>query len=144
MAKTPAPQVTLQRPDGPDRNALRAGLLTLQCFPVTPPPPGAALTEQLALDRAACTVGLPALAADELDRYLRAVPTAPSSLSPHALIRARTALDAEALADLLQFKLDIRDRSYHLKKYPACFLASEAVQWMRSHFRLDNPQVVEV
>lgn len=226
MAKTPAPQVYLQLPDGPDRDALRAGLLALKCIPVNLPPPGAALTEQLerlaldphalvfldvsndlpkvthrfdrilktwpqalrartlltrlaaghvspadrtwvqslgfadliasfddrgptsplrqALDRVASTVGLPALAADELDRYLRAVPTAPSSLSPCALIRDRTALDAEALADMLQFKLDIRDRSYHLKKYPACFLASEAVQWMRSHFQLDSPQVVEV
>lgn len=226
MAKTPAPQVYLQLPDGPDRDALRAGLLALQCIPVNLPPPGAALTEQLdrlvldphalvfldvsndlprithrfdrilktwpqalrartvltrlaaghvspadrawvqslgfadliasfedrgptsplrlALDRVASTVDFPALAADELDRYLRAVPTAPSSLSPRALIRARTALDAEALADLLQFKLDIRDRSYHLKKYPACFLGTEAVQWMRSHFRLDSPKVVEV
>lgn len=226
MAKSPAPQVYLQLPDGPDRDALRAGLLALQCIPVNLPPPGAALTEQLerlaldpqalvfldvsnalprvthrfdrilktwpqtlrartvltrlaaghvspadrtwvqslgfadliasfddrgptsplrqALDRVASTVGLPALAADELDRYLRAVPTAPSSLSPRALIRARTGLDAEALADLLQFKLDIRDRSYHLKKYPACFLGSEAVQWMRSHFQLDSPHVVEV
>ncbi|NWF47199.1 hypothetical protein F3K02_18360 [Hydrogenophaga sp. D2P1] len=226
MAKTPAPQVYLQLPDGPDRDALRAGLLALQCIPVNLPPPGAALSEQLerlaldphalvfldvsnalprvthrfdrilktwpqalrartlltrlaaghvspadrtwvqslgfadliasfvdrgptsplrqALDRVASNVGLPALAADELDRYLRAVPTAPSSLSPRALIRARTGLDAEALADLLQFKLDIRDRSYHLKKYPACFLASEAVQWIRSHFRLDSPQAVEV
>ncbi|MDP2405862.1 MAG: hypothetical protein Q8S71_09835 [Hydrogenophaga sp.] len=226
MAKSPAPQVYLQLPDGPDRDALRAGLLALQCIPVNLPPPGAALTEQLerlaldphalvfldvsnalpkvthrfdrilktwpqalrartvltrlaaghvspadrtwvqslgfadliasfddrgptsplrqALDRVASTVGLPPLAADELDRYLRAVPTAPSSLSPRALIRALTALDAEALADLLQFKLDIRDRSYHLKKYPACFLGTEAVPWMRSHFRLDNPQVIEV
>lgn len=226
MAKTPAPQVYLQLPDGPDRDALRAGLLALQCIPVNLPPPGAALTEQLerlaldpnalvfldvsnalpkvthrfdrvlkfwpqalkartvltrlasghvspadrtwvqsldfadliasfddrgptsplrqALDRVASTVGLPALAVDELDRYLRAVPTAPSSLSPRALVRARTGLDAEALVDLLQFKLDIRDRSYHLKKYPACFLGTEAVQWMRSHFRLDSPQVVEV
>lgn len=226
MSKPPAPQVYLQLPDGPDRDALRAGLLALQCIPVNLPPPGTALTEQLerlaqdphalvfldvsnalpkvthrfdrilktwpqalrtrtvltrlaaghvspadrtwvqslgfgdliasfedraptsplrqALDRVASTVGLPALAADELDRYLRAVPTAPTSLSPRGLVRARTGLDAEALADLLQFKLDIRDRSYHLKKYPACFLGTEAVQWMRSHFRLGGPQVIEV
>lgn len=226
MAKSPAPQVYLQLPDGPDRDALRAGLLALQCIPVNLPPPGAALTEQLerlaqdpralvfldvsnalprvthrfdrllktwpqalrartvltrlaaghvspadrawvqslgfadfiasfddrapaaplrrVLGRVASSVGVPELAADELERYLRAVPNAPSSLSPRALIRARTGLDAEALADLLQFKLDIRDRSYHLKRYPLCFLGTEAVQWMRSHFQLDSPQVVEV
>lgn len=226
MAKTPAPQVHLQLPDGPDRDALRAGLLALQCIPVNLPPPGAALTEQLehlaqdpkavvfldisnalprvtlrfdrilktwpqalkartvltrlaaghvspadrtwvqslgfadliasfedhapasplrrSLDMVAATVGLPALAAGDLDRYLRAVPTAPSSLSPRALIRARTGLEAEALADLLQFKLDIRDRSYHLKKYPACFLATEAVAWMGAHFKLGRAEVIEV
>jgi hypothetical protein len=226
MAKPPAPQVYLKLPDGPDRDALRAGLLALQCIPVNLAPPGATLSEQLgrlaldpqalvffdvsnplprvshrfdrlvktwpqalkprtlltrlaaghvspadrawvqalgfadllasmddsapasplrkALDRVAATVGVPALTTGELDRYLRALPAAPSGLSPRALIRARTGLDAEALADLLQFKLDIRDRSYHLKKYPACFLGAEAVQWMRAHFQLERLHVVEV
>lgn len=226
MAKTPAPQVYLHLPDGPDRDALRAGLLAMHCIPVNLPPTGAALTEQLdrlaldphalvffdvsndlprvthrfdrilkiwpqalrkrtlltrlgaghvspadrawvqslgfadliasfddrtpasplrlALDMAASIAGLPVLADDELDRYLRAVSAAPSGLSPRALIRARTGLDAEALADLLQFKLDIRDRSYHLKKYPACVLASEAVAWVGAHFKLGRSEVIAV
>lgn len=226
MAKTPDLQVYLQLPDGPDRDALRAGLLAMQCIPVNLTAPGTALTEQLerlaldphavvfldvsnalpkvthrfdhilktwpralrartvltrltaghvsladrawvkslgfadlvasfaqtsptsalrlVLDLVAFTVGLPALAADDLDRYLSAVPGSPSRLSPRAPIRARTGMEAEALSDLLQSKLDIRDRSYHFRKYLACFVGTEAVQWMGQHFQLGTKEVVEI
>lgn len=226
MATTPARQVYLQLPDGLDRDALRAGLLAMQCIPVNLPQPGAALTEQLerlsrephalvfldvsnplpkvthrfdrlvkiwpqdlmartvltrlsaghvsladrtwvqslgfadlipsfenrtsksclrqALDLVANVSGLPALSTDDLNRYLRAVPASPSSQTPRALIQARTGLEAEALADLLQVELDLRDRSYRLKKYPACFVGTEAVQWMRQHFQQEGPPMVEV
>lgn len=95
-----------------------------------------------ALDRVAATVGLSALGNDVLDRCLRTGPRARPGRSPREVVRAHTGLDAEALADLLQFKLDIRDRSYHLKLYPACFLGSSAVAWMRSHFKLDTAQAI--
>ncbi|PKO64719.1 MAG: hypothetical protein CVU22_23190 [Betaproteobacteria bacterium HGW-Betaproteobacteria-16] len=219
-------QVYLQLPDGPSRDALRAGLQAMQCIPVNMPPQGIEHAELLkrlaadkhamvfldvsnalpkvthrfdhvlktwpqalrartvltrlsaghvspadrawvqslgfpdlvasfenssassplrwALDLVADTAGLPALSAEDLDRYLRSVPGTQASLSPRAFIHARTGLDAEALADLLQFKLDIRDRSYHLKKYPSCFVGAEAVHWMGQHFELDHQQVVKV
>jgi hypothetical protein len=225
MTKTSSLQVYLQLPDGPDRDALRVGLLALQCIPVNLATPGAALTEQLerlaldpqavvfldasnalpkvthrfdhlldtwptalrartvltrlaaghvnpvdrawvkslgfadlvasfedtsstsalrqALDRVARAVGLPALTNDDLDRYLSAVPGSPSRLSLHALIRTRTGMDAEALTDWLQSHLDIRDRSYHFKKYPACFLGTEAVRYMGQHFQLSPQEAVE-
>lgn len=226
MAKTPAPEVYLQLPDGPDRDALRAGLLAMQCIPVNLPAPGALLAEQLeslaldpqalvffdisnalpkvthrfqrihrtwpqalrmrtvltrlsaghvsladrtwvqslgfrdllasfadrapatslrqALDWVAQTMNMPVPARDELDRYLRAIPGAHRGASPRSLILEIIGLEAEVLADLLQFKLDIRDRSYHLKKYPSCFTGSEAVRWMGEHFQLDHHQVIEI
>ena len=76
-----------------------------------------------ALDLVALTVGLPALAADNLDRYLSAVPGSPSKLSLSA---------------------PIRDRSHHFKKYPACFVGKEAVQWMARFFQLSPKKVVEI
>ncbi|MCU0955760.1 MAG: DEP domain-containing protein [Hydrogenophaga sp.] len=226
MTRSNTPQVYLQLPDGPDRDALRAGLQAMKCVPVNLPPPGAAYAELLqrlamdttaivfldvsnalpkvvnrfdqllkswpqalrartvltrlaagyvssadrawvqslgfadlvvsfmnsssssplrrALDLVAGEAGSRALSAEDLDRYLRAVPGSQSRLTPRSLIRARTGLQAEALADLLQFKLDIRDRSYHLRKYPACFIAAEAVQWLAQHFQLERAQVIEV
>lgn len=226
MAKPPAPQVYLQLPDGTDRDALRAGLLALQCIPVNLPAPGPALNEQLqrlagdpqavvfldvsnalpkvthrfdrilktwpqalrgrtvltrlaaghvspadrtwvqspgfvdlvasfdhtgpnaqlrwALDRVATTLGLPVLADDQLGRYLSAVPGSSTQASPRSLIRAGTGMEAEALTDLLQTALDIRDRSYHFKRYPACFLGTEAVTRMGQRFGLNTAEVVEV
>lgn len=226
MSKTPSLQVHLQLPDGPDRNALRAGLLALQCIPVNLAAAGAALTQQLqalalnpqavvffdvsnalpqishrfddclqawpqalrgrtvltrlaaghvsladrawatslgfadlaasfedtsptaalrqALDLVARTVGLPTLANGEIERYRGAAPRSPLPPSARALVRARTGMQAEVLTDWLRDRLDIRDRSYHFKKYPACFLGTEAVRWMGQHFQLDAQAVVEV
>lgn len=226
MPHQPAPQICLQLPDGPDRDALRAGLMAMNVIPANLPPPGPALSAALdrlaqdpqalvwfdisnplprvlhrfdrmlknwpqalrarttltrlagghvgpsdrqwvqslgfvdlvaafddhgpssalrrSLDLVAAKVGSPPLPDNDLVRYLRAIPRPASGLSPRALIRARTGLAAESLADLLQFKLDIRDRSYHLRKYPACLVARDAVQWMRQHFQLDVPHTVEV
>lgn len=226
MNTSPATQVCLQLPDGPSRDALRAGLMAMNVIPVNLPPPGPALTEALdrlasdpqalvwfdisnplprvqhrfdqllrtwpqalrprttlcrlaaghvspadrswvqslgfadlvaafddpgptaalrrSLDRVAVHTGRTTLPDDELLRYLRALPGSAQTRSPRALIRARTGLEAEALADLLQFKLDIRDRSYRLRKYPACLVAREAVQWMRQHLGLNAAQAVEV
>ena len=96
------------------------------------------------LDRVASTLELPALSAEQLARCAGAAPVSPSTLSPHSLIRARTGVDAQALADLLQFNLDIRDRSYRLKTYPACFVGKQAVQWMNQHFKLGSGEAVEI
>lgn len=104
--------------------------------------PDAALRQ--ALDLVARTVGLPALAIADLARYQSTAPKVPPRLSLRASIRARTGKDAEALTDWLSSRLDIRDRSYHFKKYPACFLGTEAVRWMAQHLQLSPNQAVEV
>jgi hypothetical protein len=227
MPQQAAAQICLQLPDGPDRDALRAGLMAMNVVPVNLPPTGTAagteLLERLAqnpraqvlldvsnplprithrfdhllktwpqtlrgrtiltrlsaghvsqadrslvqslgfvdlvasfedpapaaplrrtLDGIAASMDLPPLPAEALNRYLRAVGPVPATRSPRALIRSRTGLEAEALADLLQFRLDLRDRTYHLKKYPNCFVGTEAVQWMSEHFQLAAAQVVEI
>jgi hypothetical protein len=96
------------------------------------------------LDLVASTLSLPALTDGSLDRWLRAAAASTSLLTPYALIRTRTGRDALALADLLQFQLDIRDRSYRLKTYPACFVAAQAVQWLVKQFKLSPYEAVEV
>ena len=40
--------------------------------------------------------------------------------------------------------LDVRDRSYLLKKYPKCFVGSEAVDWLARHHQLTRPQAVKL
>lgn len=40
--------------------------------------------------------------------------------------------------------LDVRDRSYLLKKYPMCFVGSEAVDWLVRHHGLTRPQAVKL
>ena len=40
--------------------------------------------------------------------------------------------------------LDVRDRSYLLKKYPQCFVGSDAVDWLVRHHQLTRPQAVKL
>ena len=68
----------------------------------------------------------------------------PVGLAPRLLIRAHTQMSAEKLADLLLDGLAIQDRSYHFKKYPACFVASDAVAWMVAKLRLAPATAVAV
>lgn len=226
MAKTTTPEVYLQLPDGAARDALRAGLLALQCIPVNLPASGPALAQQVArlagephavvfldianpllsvhhpfgrivsewppalrgrtilsrlaaghvsqadrawvqalgfadlvaefdgaapqtglrpaLDHAAAALGLARLPDAELGRYVQAMADAPAQVSARALIRARTGLGAEALADLLHQHLDIVERSYYLKKYPACFIGTQAVSWLAKRFALTPETAVKV
>lgn len=39
--------------------------------------------------------------------------------------------------------VEIANRTYRLKSYPACFLASEAIAWLVRHLRVDTPYAVE-
>jgi hypothetical protein len=41
-------------------------------------------------------------------------------------------------------RLEIRDRSYLLKKYPACFIGSEAVAWLMQHRQLTRPLAIKM
>lgn len=121
---------------------------------------------RVVIDAAARLLALEPLSVTELARYVGGVAAASKSAAvlavssaasdplrrekpttPHAhraLIRAYTHLSAEKLADLLCDGLAIKDRTYHFKKYPACFVASEAVAWMGNRFELAPSNAVAV
>jgi hypothetical protein len=102
---------------------------------------------RVAINAAARLLGLEALSLTELARYVSAVATTSKMSLPHTprtLIRAHTQRSAEKLADLLRDGLAIHDRSYHFKKYPACFIASEAVAWMVTELNLTPANAIAV
>lgn len=97
-----------------------------------------------ALDMVAMKLGLAPPPSAEMARFVRALTVTSGQPSSRALLRARTELSAEKLAELMSRGLDIQDRSYHLKKYPACFVASEAVAWMVQRLGLTAETAVAV
>ena len=100
---------------------------------------------RIAMDSAARLLDLASPSAQLLARYVAAANTKTlPKVAPRALIRAHTQLSAEKLAELLQNKLAIQDRSYHFKKYPSCFVASEAVAWMAKKLQIQPPVAVAV
>lgn len=229
MSKPPAPQVYLHLPDGASRDALRAGVLALQCVPANLPQDDKerhALLSRLAVDERvfvfvdistrigssinartggldevfngvplplrartvltrlasdhvsqaervwvkslgfcdliaefdtrepegslravldvlALALDLPLLLAADLIRYVSAVATHAQG-TPRARIRQHTGHSAEQLIQLLSDKLDIQDRSYHLRKYPACFVAADAVAWMAKNLELGKQTALAV
>ena len=102
---------------------------------------------RVAINAAARLLGREPLSLTELARYVGAVATTAKAAAPQmprAVIRAHTQLSAEKLADVLRDGLAIQDRSYHFKKYPACFVASEAVAWMAAKLRITPANTVAV
>ena len=71
----------------------------------------------------------------------------PLGLAPRVLIRAHTQRSPEKLVEMLldgREGLAVQDRSYHFKKYPACFVASDAVAWMVAKLRLAPTDAIAV
>lgn len=104
---------------------------------------------RVVIDAAAQLLALEPLSLTELAKYVGAVAATasgkvPLTMTPRTLIRAHTQLSAEKLVELLRDKLAIQDRSYHFKKYPACFVASESVTWLCSRFKLAPAGAVAV
>jgi hypothetical protein len=97
-----------------------------------------------AVDWAAATLGVPALAGEELARFARASATGVTELTPRALIRRRTGLAAEAFAERLAAVLDIQDRRWLLHSYPRCFVGSEAVQRIAATWACTPAEAVEL
>lgn len=122
---------------------------------------------RVVIDAAARLLALEPLSLTELARYVGAVaatskattqstcalgtkhqlnhpPNHLPNATPRALIRAHTQLPAEKLAEVLRDGLTIQDRSYHFKKYPACFVASDAVAWMVAEQQLTPTNAISV
>jgi Domain found in Dishevelled, Egl-10, and Pleckstrin (DEP) len=77
-------------------------------------------------------------------RYFSGMGLQPDQSSPRGLIRRQTGLDAESLAHLWASSVRAIERSYRLKRYPACFLGAEAVAWASKHFALSTADAVSV
>lgn len=95
-----------------------------------------------ALDLVARELAFEPLLAAELARYARVMNDVRDTGSPRATIRALSGLSAEALAALLARSLDTTDRTWRLKRYPYCFVGSEAVVWMVRHFKRTVPEAL--
>lgn len=97
-----------------------------------------------ALDAVAQTLQLPSVSSADLANYVRAVSATVDLSSPRAIIRKHTGMSAEQLVVLLNDHLDIKDRSYHLKKYPQCFVGAEAVAGMLRQLKLTKESALAV
>ena len=94
------------------------------------------------LDAVAGKLGLATLAPVDLARYCKAMNDRRDALSPRAIIRALSGLDAEACAALLHQSLPIQDRSYRMLSYARCFVGTEAVGWIAARWRRSRTEAV--
>lgn len=97
-----------------------------------------------AVDFVADSLGLPKVDTPELARYARVLNTDRAPDSPRAIVWAATGRSAEQVAAHLFKNLDIRDRTYHLRSYPQCFVGSEAVKWMMRQYKCGPDAAVAV
>lgn len=84
------------------------------------------------------------IAADKLAAYFSAMAVDGAQESPRGLIRATTGLTAENLASALASNAKAIQRTYKLKTYPACFVGSEAVSWLASHYEISREISVQL
>ncbi len=79
-----------------------------------------------------------------LPAFLKTVSLTSGNEKPRALVQRLSGHCAELLtADLIKH-IEVRDRSYHLKGYPTCFLSNEACQYLQQKFRLVETQALAV
>jgi Domain found in Dishevelled, Egl-10, and Pleckstrin (DEP) len=95
----------------------------------------AMLTEGAALPALlAKLAGCQPMSAAKLAQFFAAMLAKPDPLTLRGLIRAQCNRDAESLAQVMSSGVKSVDRSYRLSSYPACFLGTEGVQWLRSQY----------
>jgi Domain found in Dishevelled, Egl-10, and Pleckstrin (DEP) len=81
---------------------------------------------------------------NRLPAYLKTVPIPTKHEDVRSLIQRLTNQPAESLVALMKLELDIADRTYHLKKYPQCFLGNAAMAWLKERFSLSTAQALSV
>jgi hypothetical protein len=95
----------------------------------------AMLTENAALPALlASLVGCSPVSKQKLAQFFAAMLVKPDPLTLRGLIRAQCSRDAESLAQVMSSGVKSVDRSYRLSSYPACFLGTDAVQWLSSQY----------
>lgn len=96
------------------------------------------------LAQIAAGTGAAPIDATALTRYFSAMQVRADTQAPRGLIRALTGLDAEALASSLVSNVKALDRVHNLTTYPACFVGSDAVTWMATHYRVSRNKAVRL
>jgi response regulator RpfG family c-di-GMP phosphodiesterase len=79
---------------------------------------------------------------NRLPTYLKTVPLSSAKESTREMIQRITSNTPEALINAMQKGLDISDRTYRLKKYRQCFLASGATAWLGKQCKLSETQSI--
>ena len=96
------------------------------------------------LNHVAKITGVASIDPGVLSKYFSALQLRLDGHSPRGLIRKVTGIDAESLCALLASNVKSLDRTYRLKSYPSCFLGSEAVTWLSTHFRMPRDMALEL
>ena len=96
------------------------------------------------LDHVAQITDVASINPNLLGKYFSAMQVRLDGHSPRGLIRKITGVDAESLCALMASNVKSLDRTYRLKSYPSCFLGSDAVTWLSTHFRMPRDMALEV
>jgi Domain found in Dishevelled, Egl-10, and Pleckstrin (DEP) len=88
--------------------------------------------------------GRESLPGQKLSQYFAAMLAKPDPLTLRGLIRAQSGRSAESLAQVMASGVKAVDRMHRLTRYPACFLGTEAVQWLRSQFQCSSANAVHI
>ena len=88
--------------------------------------------------------GCPPIAPQKLAQYFAAMLAKPDPFTLRGLIRAQCNRSAESLAQVMASGVKSVDRSYRLSSYPACFLGSDAVKWLRGQFGCSSQIAVQI
>lgn len=96
------------------------------------------------LDHVAQITDVASINPNVLSKYFSAMQVRLDGSAPRGLIRKITGIDAESLCTLMASNVKSLDRTYRFKSYPSCFLGSDAVTWLSSHFRMQRDMALEV
>lgn len=79
-----------------------------------------------------------------LETHLRVLIGTPAEAYGDARLIARVAGSPSELATEMMSGVEIIDRSYHLKKYPQCFVGRAAVDWLAKRYSLGRDLAVQL
>jgi Domain found in Dishevelled, Egl-10, and Pleckstrin (DEP) len=84
------------------------------------------------------------LPVQKLSQFFAAMLAKPDPLTLRGLIRAQCGRSAESLAQVMASGVKSVDHTHRLTNYPACFLGTEAVQWLRNQFQSSADTAVQI
>ncbi len=105
----------------------------------------AMLTENAALPRLLAKLAhCPPLETQKLGQFFAAMLAQANPMSRRGLIRTQCKRDAESLAQVMSSGVRSVDRSYRFSRYPACFVGTDAVQWLREQYLCSTDIAVQL